>query len=157
VHSTIPLVSGLGFWRKLLAFSGPGYLVAVGYMDPGNWATDLAGGSAFGFTLHVADGWAARNYEQLRLAESEEMIADRQYLQDQADRLRQEGLRASIHLALGDPPTEILKTSEQEHCDLIAMTTHGHRLFRDLIHGSTITAVRHKSHIPLLLVRAMQI
>ncbi len=40
-----------GFWRKLLAFSGPGYLVAVGYMDPGNWATDLAGGSAFGYTL----------------------------------------------------------------------------------------------------------
>ena len=51
VHSTIPVVSGLGFWRKLLAFSGPGYLVAVGYMDPGNWATDLAGGSAFGYTL----------------------------------------------------------------------------------------------------------
>ena len=51
VHSTIPVVSGLGFWKKLLAFSGPGYLVAVGYMDPGNWATDLAGGSAFGYTL----------------------------------------------------------------------------------------------------------
>ena len=40
-----------GFWRKLGAFGGPGYLVAVGYMDPGNWATDLAGGSAFGYTL----------------------------------------------------------------------------------------------------------
>ena len=51
VHSTIAVASGLGFWRKLLAFSGPGYLVAVGYMDPGNWATDLAGGSAFGYTL----------------------------------------------------------------------------------------------------------
>ena len=51
VHSTIPIQSGLGFWRKLLVFSGPGYLVAVGYMDPGNWATDLAGGSAFGYTL----------------------------------------------------------------------------------------------------------
>ena len=51
VHSTIPVASGLGFWKKLLAFSGPGYLVAVGYMDPGNWATDLAGGSAFGYTL----------------------------------------------------------------------------------------------------------
>ena len=51
VHQTIPVPSGLGFWRKLLAFSGPGYLVAVGYMDPGNWATDLAGGSAFGYTL----------------------------------------------------------------------------------------------------------
>ena len=50
-HATIPVPKNLGFWRKLLAFSGPGYLVAVGYMDPGNWATDLAGGSAFGYTL----------------------------------------------------------------------------------------------------------
>jgi manganese transport protein len=51
VHRTIAVPKGLGFWRKLLAFSGPGYLVAVGYMDPGNWATDLAGGSAFGYQL----------------------------------------------------------------------------------------------------------
>jgi len=51
VHRSIPVPKHLGFWRKLLAFSGPGYLVAVGYMDPGNWATDLAGGSAFGYTL----------------------------------------------------------------------------------------------------------
>ncbi len=51
VHRTIPVPSSYGFWRKLLAFSGPGYLVAVGYMDPGNWATDLAGGSVFGYTL----------------------------------------------------------------------------------------------------------
>src|SRR5882762_9596908 len=51
VHRTIAVPKSLGFWRKLIAFSGPGYLVAVGYMDPGNWATDLAGGSAFGYTL----------------------------------------------------------------------------------------------------------
>ena len=51
VHRTIPVPKELGFWRKMLAFSGPGYLVAVGYMDPGNWATDLAGGSGFGYTL----------------------------------------------------------------------------------------------------------
>jgi manganese transport protein len=51
VHRTIPVPKGLSFWRKMLAFSGPGYLVAVGYMDPGNWATDLAGGSRFGYTL----------------------------------------------------------------------------------------------------------
>jgi manganese transport protein len=50
VYRTVP-VSGLTWWRKILAFAGPGYLVAVGYMDPGNWATDLAGGSAFGYTL----------------------------------------------------------------------------------------------------------
>src|SRR5437667_92448 len=51
VHRSIPVPQSLGFWKKMLAFSGPGYLVAVGYMDPGNWATDLAGGSAFGYTL----------------------------------------------------------------------------------------------------------
>src|SRR5436305_16859 len=51
VHNTVPVPKGFGFWRKLLAFSGPGYLVAVGYMDPGNWATDLAGGSKFGYSL----------------------------------------------------------------------------------------------------------
>ena len=50
-HRTIAIAPNAGFWRKMLAFSGPGYLVAVGYMDPGNWATDLAGGSAFGYTL----------------------------------------------------------------------------------------------------------
>src|ERR1700736_1972225 len=51
VHNTIPIPEGAGFWRKLFAFAGPGYLVAVGYMDPGNWATDLAGGARFGYTL----------------------------------------------------------------------------------------------------------
>jgi len=107
--------------------------------------------------IHVADGWVARNYDQLTLAESEEMIADRRYLQDHATKLHEQGLQARIHLALGNPPNEILKTAEQEQCDLIAMTTHGHRLVGDLIHGSTITAVRHKSHIPLLLVRARDV
>src|SRR6201996_6392451 len=51
VHASVSTASKVGFWRKLLAFSGPGYLVAVGYMDPGNWATDLAGGSQFYYTL----------------------------------------------------------------------------------------------------------
>src|SRR5689334_15339361 len=51
VHRSVAVPKSLSFWRKMLAFSGPGYLVAVGYMDPGNWATDLAGGSAFGYTL----------------------------------------------------------------------------------------------------------
>jgi manganese transport protein len=50
VHGSIPIPTG-SFWRKLFAFTGPGYLVAVGYMDPGNWATDLAGGAQFGYTL----------------------------------------------------------------------------------------------------------
>ena len=51
VHRSIAVPTGAGFWRKLLAFAGPGFLVAVGYMDPGNWATDLAGGAQFGYTL----------------------------------------------------------------------------------------------------------
>src|SRR5262252_10361053 len=51
VHRTIPVPQTASFWRKLMAFSGPGFLVAVGYMDPGNWATDLAGGARFGYSL----------------------------------------------------------------------------------------------------------
>jgi manganese transport protein len=51
VHRSIPIPAGKGFWRKLMAYAGPGYLVSVGYMDPGNWATDIAGGSQFGYTL----------------------------------------------------------------------------------------------------------
>src|SRR5580704_10434095 len=51
VHRSILVPAGASFWRKLLAFSGPGFLVAVGYMDPGNWATDLAGGAQFGYAL----------------------------------------------------------------------------------------------------------
>ena len=51
VHGSVPIPLTGGFWRKMLAFAGPGYLVAVGYMDPGNWATDLGGGSKFGYTL----------------------------------------------------------------------------------------------------------
>ncbi len=51
VHGSVPIPHGAGFWRKLMAFAGPGYLVAVGYMDPGNWATDIAGGARFGYSL----------------------------------------------------------------------------------------------------------
>src|SRR6476619_1740406 len=51
VHGSIAVPHEAGFWRKMLAFAGPGYMVAVGYMDPGNWATDIAGGSKFGYTL----------------------------------------------------------------------------------------------------------
>jgi len=107
--------------------------------------------------VHVADGWVARNYDQLKLAESEEMTADREYLEERIASLRQKGLVARLLLAMGNPPDEILKTAEREQCDLIAMTTHGHRLLGDLIHGSTITAVRHRSLIPILLVRAVAV
>src|SRR6266853_4214887 len=104
--------------------------------------------------VHVADGWVARNFEQLKLAESQEMKDDRGYLDATAAKLRAEGLEVFAHLALGDPPTEIIRTAEREQCDLIAMTMHGHRLIGDLIFGSTIHEVRHKSTVPILLVRA---
>ncbi len=104
--------------------------------------------------IHVADGWVARNFDQLKLAESGEMKTDREYLESTARPLLLAGLEVTVHLALGDPPTEILKAAEREQCDLIAMTTHGHRLLGDLIFGSTIHEVRHQTTIPILLVRA---
>lgn len=106
--------------------------------------------------VHVADGWAARNYDQLKLAESEEMKADREYLAATAARVRKEtGLTVDAKLAMGDPPHEILKLAEEEQCDLIAMTTHGHRLIGDILFGSTIEYVRHRTHIPLLVISAV--
>ncbi len=104
--------------------------------------------------MHVADGWAARNYDRLNLVESEEMKKDRSYLEKMAAELRESGAKVSVHLGLGDPAAEILKTSAREHCDLIAMAMHGHRFVADLVLGSTIHVVRHKSKIPLFLVRA---
>ena len=106
--------------------------------------------------VHVADGWAARNYEQLHLAESEEMKEDRAYLEGLAAELRKSGAPVSIYLGLGDPSTEILKTTEREHCDLIAMTMHCHRFLADVLLGSTIRQVRHKTRVPVFLVRAKE-
>ena len=103
--------------------------------------------------LHVADGWVARNFNQLKLAESEEMKNDREYLENVARQLRDDGFSVQTMLALGNPPTEILKAAEGESCDLIAMASHGHRLFSDIFHGSTITEVRHRTSIPILVIR----
>jgi manganese transport protein len=104
--------------------------------------------------VHVADGWAARTFDQLKLNESEEMLADRRYLDEKAESLRRGGLKVSTKLALGSPPTEIVKTAETENCDLIAMGGHGHKLVGDIIFGSTSHEVRHHTTIPILLVRA---
>lgn len=104
--------------------------------------------------VHVADGWVARNFNRLKLAESDEMKADRAYLEKTAEEFRAQGLTVTTMLPLGDPPAELLKAAESEGCDLIAMTAHGHRLLGDLFFGSTIHEVRHKSLIPMLLVRA---
>lgn len=109
--------------------------------------------------LHVADGWAARHFSSkvLQPAESEEIKADRAYLETAATKLAAAGVRVSTRLALGNPPDEILREAESEKCDLIAMTTHGHRLIGDLLHGSTIDNVRHRTRIPILVVRAEKI
>jgi nucleotide-binding universal stress UspA family protein len=104
--------------------------------------------------LHVADGWAARNFDQLKLAESEEIKADRVYLETTALGLREKGLRVQTALAMGNPPQEILKISVAQSCDLIAMASHGHKLIGDIVHGSTIEKVRHNTSIPLLVIRA---
>lgn len=103
--------------------------------------------------LHVADGWAARNFDQLNLAESEEMKEDWKYLEDTAARLRAETkLGVTMQLALGTPSTEILKVADAEQVSLIAMASHGHRLVGDIIHGSTIEAVRHRAQVPILAI-----
>ena len=104
--------------------------------------------------VHVADGWAARNFEQLKLAESAEMKADRAYLDSVAARLREARLVVATELARGNPPTEILKTAHARGCDLIAMTSHGHKLVGDFFLGSTIDTVRHNTAVPILVVRA---
>ena len=104
--------------------------------------------------LHVADGWAARNFNQLKLAESDEMKTDLDYLETTAARLRSAGLQVTVELALGNPPTEILRVAEAQHCNLIAMTSHGHKWLADFFLGSTIDKVRHNTSIPILVLRA---
>ncbi len=105
--------------------------------------------------LHVADGFAARNFEQLKLAESDEIKADREYLEVTAAQLRTTGLAVSLLLAMGNPPNEIVRVAGESHCDLIALASHGHKLIGDLVYGSTIDKVRHNSAIPLLVVSAV--
>ena len=106
--------------------------------------------------LHVADGWAARNFEQLKLAESAEMKADSEYLETMAGQLRADGLEVDTLLALGNPPNEIVKIAAKSGCDLIALASHGHKLIGDIVYGSTIDKVRHNTAIPLLVVSAVR-
>lgn len=104
--------------------------------------------------VHVADGFMARNQENLGLDESAEMRADRAYLEKCEAELAAEGFQVRSLLACGEPSTQIVEIAEREHCDLIAMSTHGHRLISDLILGSVASEVRHMTEIPVLLVRA---
>jgi nucleotide-binding universal stress UspA family protein len=104
--------------------------------------------------VHVADGFAARNFDRLKLRESEEMKADRAYLEGLKSSLAAEGLTVATHLALGDPAQELIRAADDEEVDLIAMSTHGHRFLSDVIHGATADRVRHLVKIPVLLLRA---
>ena len=104
--------------------------------------------------VHVADGFAARHFNDLQLRESEEMRDDRAYLARRVEELAAAGLQVTSKLAMGDPATELIKIAAQEHVDLIAMSTHGHRFLSDLIHGTTVDKVRHTVRVPVLLLRA---
>ena len=103
--------------------------------------------------IHVADGFAARNVKQLNLRESEEMRVDREYLEQICASLKAEGINAECLLAGGDPSKEITEAAAREQCDLIAMSTHGHKFIKDMLYGSVANEVRHQSRVPVLLVR----
>jgi nucleotide-binding universal stress UspA family protein len=104
--------------------------------------------------VHVADGWAARNFDQLELRESEEMKSDRAYLESLQKELVAQGFKVQTQLALGDPATELVRTAESESVDLVAMSTHGHGFLGDIVHGATADRVRHLLKVPVLLLRA---
>ena len=104
--------------------------------------------------VHVADGWVARHYEHLNLAESEEMREDRAYLERVRARFAEQGIAAETELALGEPADEIVRLAAEREVDLIAMSTHGHRFLADLVYGSTVRKVRHVVNVPVLLLRA---
>lgn len=103
--------------------------------------------------VHVADGWAARHFEQLQLRESEEMKGDRAYLDQIAAELAAVPLKVTTKLAMGDPATELIRLVEEWQADLIAMSTHGHRFVNDLLRGTTVNRVRHEVKVPVLLLR----
>ena len=104
--------------------------------------------------VHVADGWAARHFDDLKLRESEEMKADREYLEQLKRDLTRQGFIVETRLARGDPASELIKAATDQNVDLIAMSTHGHRFISDVLLGATADRVRHLVKIPVLLLRA---
>ena len=103
--------------------------------------------------VHVADGFAARHFDDLKLRESEEMKADRAYLEGLKDDLTAKGLNVDYELAMGDPATELIRLTDTRQVDLVAMSTHGHRFVSDVLHGTTADKVRHLVKVPVLLLR----
>jgi universal stress protein A len=102
--------------------------------------------------LHVADGWAARTYGPD--AVSREISDDTAYLQKIRAELQAAGIPVETELAYGEPAKEIIKWVEQKGCDLVAMSTHGHRFLADMFLGTTATKVQHSISVPVLLLRA---
>jgi nucleotide-binding universal stress UspA family protein len=104
--------------------------------------------------VHVSDGFAARLQNQLNLADSEEVCKDRQYLENTVTALKSEGFDAHYHLLRGEPVEEILGLVMEEQCDLIAMATHGHDHLADWLLGSVADGLRHKTGVPILMIRS---
>jgi nucleotide-binding universal stress UspA family protein len=102
--------------------------------------------------LHVADGWAARTYGPD--AVSPEIAEDTAYLEKVRSEFQSMGIPAEAELAYGEPVDEIIKWVQQKRCDLVAMSTHGHRLLADIFLGATASRVQHRIRVPVLLLRA---
>ena len=102
--------------------------------------------------LHVADGWAARTYGPDAI--SREITEDTAYLEKIRAEFQSAGVSTEAELAYGDPAKEIVKWVEQKGCNLVAMSTHGHRLIADIFLGTTASRVQHSISVPVLLLRA---
>ena len=102
--------------------------------------------------LHVADGWAARTYG--KDAVSAEIAEDNDYLKNVRAEFESAGIPAQAELAYGEPASEIIKWVKEKGCDLVAMSTHGHRFLADVFLGTTATRVQHNISAPVLLLRA---
>ena len=102
--------------------------------------------------LHVADGWAARTYGPD--AVSPEITEDTEYLAKTRAEFESAGIPAEAELAYGAPVEEIIKWVQHKGCDLVAMSTHGHRLLADIFFGTTASRVQHSIKVPVLLLRA---
>jgi len=102
--------------------------------------------------LHVADGWAARMYGPD--AVSPEVTEDKAYLEKIQTEFQSAGITAESSMAFGDPASEIIKWIQEQGCDLVAMSTHGHRFIADIFLGTTASRVQHSIRVPVLLLRA---
>jgi nucleotide-binding universal stress UspA family protein len=105
--------------------------------------------------LHVADGWAARLFGAD--AVSTEIQRDKAYLESVRSRLAAAGIQVEAELAYGEPADQIIRWVHSRGCDLVAMSTHGHRFISDLLYGSTADSVRHRVDVPVLMLKAMKI